>query len=149
MADTFPPEPLPTIRWVMGGQFVELVDDGTYDAQDVQLNAGFATPLHRHSRYAEHLYVVAGAFQLRLGDDHRALGPGESVTIPVGTPHSLAVGEGGAHALIVSRPAGFANVIRASGAATADNFDIGDFVRAAIDAGDEILAPPPGAAVRA
>ena len=130
----------------MGGQFVELIDDAVYDAQDFNIPPGFVTPLHRHTRYAEHLYVVVGSVDIQIEGDRHVIAPGESVTIPSGTPHALAAGERGASGLILSRPAGFANVIRSSGAATKDRFDLDQFVSAAMAAGDEILGPPLAAA---
>ena len=42
----------------------------------------------------------------------------------------------------MSRPSGFAKVVRESGTETEDTFDLQRFVRAAIQAGDEILGPP-------
>ncbi len=129
-------------RWVTGGRFTELIDDGDYDAQHVDVPAGFTTPLHRHTRYAEHFYAVTGSFEFWAGDDHRLIGPGESITIPIGTAHALLAGDGGGRGLIISRPAGFAKVIRHSGTETEDAFDLDVFVQAAVQAGDEILGPP-------
>jgi quercetin dioxygenase-like cupin family protein len=144
--DSGHPQPRAAIRWVMGGQFVELIDDAVYDAQDFNIRPGFVTPLHRHTRYAEHLYVVVGSVDIQIDNERHVLTAGESATIPTGTPHALAAGERGASGLILSRPAGFANVIRSSGAATKDRFDLDQCVSAAMAAGDEILGPPPAAA---
>jgi mannose-6-phosphate isomerase-like protein (cupin superfamily) len=129
-------------RWVTGGRFTELIDDGDYDAQHVEVPAGFATPLHRHTRYAEHFYAVSGSFEFWACDAHRVIAPGESITIPIGTAHALLAGDGGGSGLIVSRPAGFAKVVRDSGTATEDAFKLDVFVQAAVEAGDEILGPP-------
>lgn len=129
-------------RWVTGGRFTELIDSGDYDAQHVQVPAGFATPVHRHTRYAEHFYAVAGTFKFWAAGKLRLIAPGESITIPIGTAHALLAGEGGGSGLIVSRPAGFAKVVRDSGTETEDAFDPERFVQAAVEAGDEILDPP-------
>jgi mannose-6-phosphate isomerase-like protein (cupin superfamily) len=130
------------IRWVAGGRFTELIDDGDYDAQHVEVPAGFATPVHLHTRYAEHFYVVAGSFKVWTAGTLRVIDPGESITIPIGSAHALLAGEDGGKGLIVSRPAGFAKVVRESGTETEGAFDLDRFVHAAIQAGDEILGPP-------
>jgi len=129
-------------RWVAGGRFTELIDDGDYDAQHVEVPAGFATPVHLHTRYAEHFYVVAGSFKVWGAGTLRVIEPGESVAIPIGSAHALIAGDDGGKGLIVSRPSGFAKVVRESGTETEDTFDLQRFVRAAIQAGDEILGPP-------
>ena len=129
-------------RWVAGGRFTELIDDGDYDAQHVEVPAGFATPVHLHTRYAEHFYVVAGSFKVWFAGTLRGIDPGESITIPIGRAHALLAGEDGGKGLIVSRPAGFAKVVRDSGTETEGAFDPQRFLRAAIEAGDEILDPP-------
>ncbi|MGO9888718.1 MAG: cupin domain-containing protein [Solirubrobacteraceae bacterium] len=129
-------------RWVAGGRFTELIDDGDYDAQHVEVPAGFATPVHLHTRYAEHFYVVAGSFKVWAAGTLRGIDPGESITIPIGRAHALLAGEDGGTGLIVSRPAGFAKVVRDSGTETEGAFDPGRFLHAAIEAGDEILDPP-------
>ena len=130
-------------RWVAGGRFTELIDDGDYDAQHVQVPVGFATPIHLHTRYAEHLHVVRGSFKVWAAGTLRVIGPGESITIPIGSAHALLAGdEGGGAALIVSRPAGFAKVVRVSGTETEGAFDLDRFVHAAVEAGDEILDLP-------
>ena len=67
---------------------------------------------------------------------------GESITVPIGTPHALFAGDRGGKGLIASRPAGFAKVVRDSGTETEDAFDLDRFVHAAIEAGDELLDPP-------
>jgi len=129
-------------RWVAGGRFTELIDRGDYDAQHVEVPAGFRTPVHLHTRYVEHLYVVAGSFRFWTGGELRTLDPDESITVPIGTAHALLAGDEGGTALIVSRPAGFAKVVRESGTDNADAFELEHFARAARDAGDEILDPP-------
>ena len=129
-------------RWVAGGRFTELIDDGDYDAQHVEVPAGFATPVHLHTRYAEHLYVVAGSFKLWSAGQLRVMEPNDSITIPIGAAHALLAGDGGGTGLIVSRPAGFAKVVRDSGTETEAAFDLERFVQAAIEAGDEILDAP-------
>ncbi|MGA2011878.1 MAG: cupin domain-containing protein [Solirubrobacteraceae bacterium] len=136
------PESASVTRWVAGGRFTELIDDGDYDAQHVEVPAGFATPVHLHTRYAEHLYVVAGSFKFWAAGKVRVIDPGESITVAIGTAHALFAGDRGGKGLIISRPAGFAKVVRDSGTETEAAFDLERFVHAAIEAGDEILDPP-------
>jgi mannose-6-phosphate isomerase-like protein (cupin superfamily) len=129
-------------RWVARGRFTELIDDGDYDAQHVEVPVGFATPVHLHTRYAEHFYVVRGSFKVWAPGTLRVIDPGKSITIPIGSAHALLAGDEGGTGLIVSRPAGFAKVVRVSGTETEGAFDLDRFVHAAVEAGDEILGPP-------
>jgi mannose-6-phosphate isomerase-like protein (cupin superfamily) len=51
--------------------------------------AGGSTRAHFH-RASEEIYLVAsGRGRLRLGDEERAIGPGDCVVIPPGTVHRL------------------------------------------------------------
>jgi uncharacterized protein YndB with AHSA1/START domain len=68
---------------------------------------GFITQYHVHTRQSEHFEVIEGALRLVIdGREHR-LGPGETMTIPAGTPHrQLAGDEGEGRVRIQVRPAG-------------------------------------------
>ncbi len=48
-----------------------------------------AAPAHIHARQEEHVEVIAGAVQLRLGGKERRLSGGDALTLPAGVPHSL------------------------------------------------------------
>lgn len=47
-------------------------------------------PAHRHRRESETFTVLDGELRIRLGRDHRVLGPGETVTVPPGVTHAFA-----------------------------------------------------------
>lgn len=51
--------------------------------------AGAETLLHRHARTEELYHVTAGAGLMTLGDRQFAVGPGDTVCIPPGTPHRI------------------------------------------------------------
>jgi mannose-6-phosphate isomerase-like protein (cupin superfamily) len=51
---------------------------------------GFAgPPLHIHPHAEESYHVQTGTLDVRLDGEWRQLGPGESVTVPAGTAHTL------------------------------------------------------------
>jgi len=51
--------------------------------------AGAATRLHRHHETEEIYHFVAGSGVMTLGEERFAVGPGDTVCIPPGTPHCL------------------------------------------------------------
>ncbi len=56
---------------------------------------GGRTLLHRHLRTEEIYHVTAGSGTMVLGDERFAIGAGDSVLIPPGTPHCVeASGDG-------------------------------------------------------
>src|SRR5690242_11304432 len=64
-----------------GGEFFEAVN---------VLAPGFAgPPLHIHPHAEESYEVQAGSLGVCVGDQWRQLAPGEKVTVPAGTPHTL------------------------------------------------------------
>jgi len=46
-------------------------------------------PAHKHRTETETFEVVEGTLRVRVGQDSRELGPGESVTVPPGTVHAF------------------------------------------------------------
>jgi mannose-6-phosphate isomerase-like protein (cupin superfamily) len=46
-------------------------------------------PLHTHPTAQESYAVVSGTLDVCVGSEWRKLGPGESVDVPAGTPHTL------------------------------------------------------------
>ncbi len=51
-------------------------------------------PVHTHARQDERFTVVAGTLGVLVGEVWREIGPGESVDIPRGTPHTYRNGSG-------------------------------------------------------
>lgn len=55
------------------------------------------TVLEEHTHpFDANAVVVEGEMWLRVGDDERSLGPGDTFAIPKGTPHAERYGAGGA-----------------------------------------------------
>jgi quercetin dioxygenase-like cupin family protein len=140
--------------WLFGGRLIVLASHadtaGRYDLVENVLSLGAQIPPHRHTRYSEQLYVVEGELTVWDGERNIVLRCGESVFIPVGTPHSLAAtGDGETRVLVVASPSGFARLV--TGAGTPDegqgrppaaSFDTDRFLRIAAELGDELVGPP-------
>jgi mannose-6-phosphate isomerase-like protein (cupin superfamily) len=147
--------------WFFGSRLTFFADaqatDGRYDLIEGWFPAGARTPLHRHNRFLEQLYVLEGEFTVWAGERKMILHAGESATIPIGTDHCIAAtGPGPARGLVVASPSGFAHLL--SEVATPDTGgpppteppDVALFERLSAEVGDEILGPPgtlPGGAV--
>ena len=79
------------------------------------LAPGFAgPPLHLHPTAEESYAVVSGVLDVCVDREWRQLAPGESVTVPAGTPHTLRNGSGAEVRLVnVHKPAlGFERFFR-------------------------------------
>jgi quercetin dioxygenase-like cupin family protein len=64
---------------------------GQYDLIEKYSLPGSPTPLHRHTRYWQLLYVLEGEFTVWAGENKLVLSGGDNILIPVGTPHMVAV----------------------------------------------------------
>jgi quercetin dioxygenase-like cupin family protein len=145
--------------WLFGTRFTVHANHedtaGRYDLVEGGGPPGFQTPLHRHSRYAEQFYVLEGEFTVWAGGQTAVLHPGDTLTVPAGTPHAVAVtGDGPARGLVVASPSGFARLIMGAGtpdtgaAPPAGLPETARIERLCAEVGDEILGPPgtrPGA----
>jgi uncharacterized RmlC-like cupin family protein len=102
------------------------------------------TPLHRHTRYSEHLYVLEGEFTVWAGEKKAVLTAGENFYIAPSTPHTIGVfSDRPARGLVVAAPSSFARLIAAVG--TLDEAAVPDmalFERISAEIGDEFLGPP-------
>lgn len=56
---------------------------------EATVRPGHRTHLHRHHRTEEIYHVTAGQGQMMLGEEVLAVGPGDSILIPPGTPHCI------------------------------------------------------------
>ena len=140
--------------WLFGGRLIVLASHadtaGRYDLVENVLSLGAQIPPHRHTRYSEQLYVVEGELTVWDGERNIVLRCGESVFIPVGTPHSLAAtGDGETRVLVVASPSGFARLVteggtpdKGQGMPPAESFDMDRFLRVAAELGDELVGPP-------
>jgi quercetin dioxygenase-like cupin family protein len=134
--------------WLFGSRLTVLAGEadtrGRYDLIEGWFPPGIQTPLHRHRRYSEHLYVLEGEYTVWVGGQKVVLRPGKHVIVPVGVAHAVAAtGDGPARGLVVASPSGFARLITSVGTqdATAPA-DMDLFLRLSAELGDEILGPP-------
>ncbi len=141
--------------WYFGHRMTILADHtataGRYDLIEVYQPDGHQTPPHRHTRYTEQLYALAGESTVWFGKRKRVLRAGDTATVPVGVAHVIAATGGGpARRLVITSPGGFARLIRTMGTPVAGSDtppqlapgDIERIVRASAEIGDEIVGPP-------
>ena len=81
-------DPLHEVRpW---GQFWVLHDDPGFKVKRIDVLPGKRLSYQRHAQRAEHWVVVAGRAIVTLDGVERALGPGESIDVPLGAAHRVA-----------------------------------------------------------
>jgi uncharacterized cupin superfamily protein len=105
------------------------------------------TPLHLHTRYEERLYVISGSLTVWVGKDKLTLRAGDYHHIPLNVPHTVQAGSEDTHALNISSPAGFAELIARAGtpahlAAPEAEVDAERFMQVTTELGDVVLGPP-------
>lgn len=94
-----------------GGAFCLLVDEPP---------AGWSLPPHRHANEAETIHVVAGEFEMEVGDERRRLAAGETIHVPKGVVHAGAnVGAGTGRRVLLFSPAGIEDFFLEVGSAVA------------------------------
>ena len=113
--------------WLFDNRLSILADhgdtEGRYDLVEGLVPAGFETSLHRHTRYAEHFFVLEGEITAWVEGRTAVLGAGESVLVPMGAAHVISVsGQGPARTLVVASPSGFARLVSKAGIADADGY---------------------------
>ncbi len=134
--------------WLFGSCLNIIADrtttKGLYDLIEGYFPPGTQTPLHRHMRYSEQLYVLEGEFTVWAGENKFVLSASESFLISPCTPHAIGVfSDRPARGLVVAAPSSFARLIAAVG--TLDETaapDMALFERLSAEIGDEILGPP-------
>lgn len=144
----------PRSFWLLGDRWEVLADhtdtEGRYDLLESRPSAGHQTPLHRHTRYAEQIYVLDGELTVWAGGRMVVLHAGDAFTVPAGTAHVVAVTGGGpAHGLVIASPSGFARLIEEVGIPDTGGAppqpspeEPERFNRVAAEVGDELLGPP-------
>ncbi|SRR5579883_960353 len=142
-------------RWLFGSSCLTILADHTatrrqYDLLETYILPGKQTPLHRHMRYSEHLYVLEGEFTVWAGENKLVLNAGDHFLIPVGVPHVVGVlNDRPGHGLMVTAPSGFARLVAAAGTLSkTETTDMALFLQICAKIGDEILGLPgtlPGA----
>jgi quercetin dioxygenase-like cupin family protein len=97
--------------WAMGSLFEHLVgaeETGEHFAMSlVTQPPGIATPLHRHTREAEALFVLEGLIEYRAGEETYELSEGAFLYLPLGLPHAFRIrGHQPAKFLALTAPGG-------------------------------------------
>jgi quercetin dioxygenase-like cupin family protein len=120
---------------------------GRHDLVDAFQLPDTVTPLHLHTRYEERLFVVNGACTVWVGPDTVRLGPGDYCAIPLNTSHAIKAGPDGCRSLLISSPAGFAELITRVATPTHlagpdTEIDLELFASVSAELGDQILGPP-------
>lgn len=64
--------------------------DGHYEMFEIDGERGSFVPPHRHP-WPESYYVLHGTMSVQVGSKHFDLSPGESITVPTGAVHTIAV----------------------------------------------------------
>lgn len=141
--------------WFFGNRHQTVLADhddteGRYDFVEALAPAGSETPLHRHTRYSEHVYALEGETTVWLEGRTAVLEAGDSFLIPPGVAHVVGTtGDGPARALNVVSPSGFAHLFEEVGIPDTDgtppppgDFDMELFGRISAELGDELLGPP-------
>ena len=81
--------------WAMGSLFEHLVSagdtGGSFGMSLVAQPPGIATPLHRHTREAEALFVLEGLIEYRAGEETHELTGGSFLYLPLGLPHAFRI----------------------------------------------------------
>jgi quercetin dioxygenase-like cupin family protein len=139
--------------WLLGTH-VQILSDhattaGRYDLIEGTFMPNTGTPLHRHTTYSEHLYVLEGEFTVHTESGVIELKPCDSFFIPQGMAHAVVSGPAGARGLIVASPSGFARLIQEAGTPAESASipptsppDMEAFGRASLAIGDELVSPP-------
>jgi uncharacterized RmlC-like cupin family protein len=105
---------------------------------------GSQTPLHRHTRYSQLLYVLSGEFTVFGGENKVVLSAGDNILTPIGTPHTIAAfSNKPALRLVVNAPSGPARLITAMGMRDeTETLDMARIARIWAEMGDETLGSP-------
>ena len=134
--------------WLFGSRLNIIADHittgGQYDLIEGYFPPSTQTPLHRHTRYSEQLYVLEGEFTIWAGENKFVISAGKSFLISPCTPHVIGVfSDQPARGLVIAAPSSFARLIAAVG--TLDETTAPDralFERMSAEIGDEILGLP-------
>ena len=83
---------------------------------------GGGPPAHVHTREDEFFYVIDGSFEIRIGDDVHAIGPGGFAYVPRGTVHNFRnTAETPSRILVGFTPGGIEGFFRESGRPATDD----------------------------
>lgn len=86
-------------RWVFHDSAADVL------VADLFVSPGGFVREHTHPTQEEQFDGVSGTFVLAIGDEKRAIHPGDTLVIPPGTPHGFDDAAGPAHVRVTVRPA--------------------------------------------
>ena len=91
--------------------------------------------------------MITGSITVWIGQDKLTVGPGGYYHIPLNVPHTLRAGDEDTHALLISSPAGFAELVARAGTPAhlvtpATEPDLALFQAVTTELGDVTLGPP-------
>jgi mannose-6-phosphate isomerase-like protein (cupin superfamily) len=72
------------------GEYLVLEDEATHKVKRITVRSGKRLSYQRHSRRAEHWYVVTGTATVTLDGADHVLGSGEAIDVPRGAAHRMA-----------------------------------------------------------
>lgn len=98
-------------RYELGGQLITVIaraqdTAGLYSAAFVTGGMGLAAPVQSVETSAKGIYVLDGRLEVSIDGTSRELAPGDSATIPAGTPHAYAMRDHYTRFLVWFTPAG-------------------------------------------
>lgn len=115
-------------------------------------NAGYASPVHLHTREDEAFYVLDGTVSVEVGDTMHMLSAGAYAFAPRNIPHSYKVESPQARWLVLGTPGGFdgwffdtgkpADRLEVPEFNPADFPDFGDVIASVEAYGGKVLGPP-------
>ena len=123
---------------------------GALTALDTVAAPGEGPPLHLHRAEDEFIYVLAGSFAVKVGEELIEAGAGAFVLIPRGTPHTwqnVGEGEGRFFAGVMPAASGFELFFRHYAELPEAAKGVEAFARLAAETGAlEVVGPPLAAA---
>jgi quercetin dioxygenase-like cupin family protein len=142
-------------RWYGNGLFEFLVpNDATGGRMTVfraAMPEGFSPPRHIHTREDEVFLVLEGEARFDLDGEHFVAGPGASVFMPRGVPHTFRVSSPVAVMLGIMTPGAFEELFRNLGVPAAERtlpapgvvpFDVGRVMAEQTRLGTQVVGPP-------
>ncbi len=139
-----------SVTW-MGTEYVITLEKdasaGLIGIFDGVVPAGDGPPVHIHHNEDEVLHILEGTYEFWLDGETSVAGPGETVFLPRGVPHTFrVVGDKPGRNLAILTPGGFENFfVEAAERNLRIPEDMGEVVALAGRYGLEFMGPPPWA----
>jgi quercetin dioxygenase-like cupin family protein len=134
-------------RWFFGGAVTRILIAGdktghAFSLLQVTSPPERSTPIHRHDREAETIYVLDGELRIDFAHGSRTVKAGETIVLQRGEPHRIVnASQTPARSLVFCTPAGFEDFVREVGDPAAPNDEIAPPATPAI--GQRMVAAAP------